>query len=97
MKPSISIALIVCGTFLVLSPAAFKILQDQQVIGILRERPGFNTISVGQSMGPLFSIACMTIGSAMIGVTTYVSVRSAVDSRARNDLSGRSIKPTTPQ
>ena len=93
MKSSISIALIVCGTFLILSPAAIKILQDQQVIGILREQP--ITFSVGQSMGPLFSIACMTIGSAMIGVTTYVSVRIAVDSRARNDFSvAEAIAPT---
>ena len=80
MKPSISIALIVCGTFLILSPAAIKILQDQQVISILRERS--TTGPVGTSMGPVFSIACMTIGSAMIGVTTYLSVRTAVDSRA---------------
>ena len=84
MKPSIAIALIICGTLLVLSPAVIDLLQQQQVMSTLQARPDFETVTAGKPMSQSFTVACMAIGTAMIAISTYLSVRFPTVAQSRH-------------
>ena len=70
MKASIAIALIICGTFIVLAPPMY----DYCVFRSL--------VSIGQSrddllMAPAYKLALWLLGTAMVGIAILMSIQSA--------------------
>ncbi len=82
MKPSVAITLIICGTLLVLSPAIVELLQQQQVMSTLHERPDFDRVTAGKAMSSYFTITCMAIGAVMIAFPAYLSIRCPVTTQS---------------
>jgi hypothetical protein len=69
----IAIALIVCGTALVLAPPASDYLRNEQSVRLL-EKSGANQVQVGTPMSEEYRIACWFTGAGMIAVAVIASI-----------------------
>jgi hypothetical protein len=76
LESPIAVTLIVCGTLLILFPVTFDFLHQQQVMSTLQSRPDFRDVSCGRRMSDVYTVACVAIGAAMIGVSIVLSLRS---------------------
>ena len=76
MRMEIAIALIVCGTALVLAPPASDYLRNEQSVRLL-EKSGANQVQVGTPMSEEYRIACWVAGAAMIAISVISSLRAA--------------------
>jgi hypothetical protein len=65
MKPSVAIALIVCGTLIVLAPSVSDYFQRANLTRLM-EKPEITGVNLEGSMGDLSRIACYTLGGLMI-------------------------------
>jgi ABC-type phosphate transport system auxiliary subunit len=78
MKTEISIALIICGTILIIAPPASDYLYRQDVKQVLIEKPDATTVTFsGDVMSEEYRIACWMVGTGMIVVTVIASIAAA--------------------
>jgi hypothetical protein len=67
MRYKIWIALIVCGTFLVIVPPVSDYLMNYRVSQMLLERKDFNSVNLGVlPMSSQYRLGCWALGAAMI-------------------------------
>lgn len=75
MRTAIAITLIICGTLLVLAPAAYDFLLSAQVTNALMTRTDLTSIRGGEPMAFFYKIVCWLIGLAMIATAVLSSIR----------------------
>ena len=75
MKTGIAIALIVCGTFLVVTPAVHDYLLVRSLSGVLLSRTDLLSVNVGEPMSSAYRFVCWALGAAMIGIAVVRSLR----------------------
>ena len=67
MRYKIWIALIICGTFLVITPPLSDYLTNYRISQILVERTDFNSVNFGVSpMSSQYRFGCWALGAAMV-------------------------------
>jgi hypothetical protein len=76
MKTGIAIALIVCGTLLVLTPAVHDYLLARNMSYVLEVRTDLAAFSLSEqlSMSMIYRLVCWALGVGMIGVAIARSV-----------------------
>lgn len=71
MRYKIWLALIICGTIIVLAPPLSDYLANHRISEILIERKDFNSVNFGLSpMSGEYRFGCWALGAAMILVGT---------------------------
>lgn len=75
MKPGIAIALIVCGTLLVITPAAYDYMLILNVSNVLLSRTDMTTITGGEPMSSMYRFVCWAFGAVMVSIAVIQSVR----------------------
>ncbi len=75
MKFGIAIALIVCGTVLVITPAAYDYMLVRNVSNVLLSRTDMTTVSSGEPLSSIYRFVCWAFGAIMIGVAIVRSLR----------------------
>lgn len=75
MKLAIAIALIVCGTALVMTPAIYDYMLAREVTHVLLTRTDLTSVRGGDVMSSAYRCVCWTLGIAMVGVAVLQSVR----------------------
>ena len=75
MKPGIAIALIVCGTVLVITPALYDYMLLSNVSNVLLSRTDMTSVSSGEPMSSMYRFVCWAFGAIMIGFAIVRSLR----------------------
>jgi hypothetical protein len=75
MRTAIAIALIVCGTLLVLAPAIHDFLLAAQVADVLVTRTDLTSVRGGEPLAFLYKLVCWMIGVAMVGTAVVCSIK----------------------
>jgi hypothetical protein len=75
MKSGIAIALIICGTLLVITPAAYDYMLARNVSNVLLSRTDMRSVSGGEPLSSTYTFVCWAFGAIMIGVAIVRSLR----------------------
>ena len=75
MKPGIAIALIVCGTLLVMTPAAYDYMLTINATNVLLSRTDMKMFTGGQPMSEGYRYVCWAFGAVMVSIAVIQSVR----------------------
>ena len=75
MKPSVAIALIMCGTLLIMTPAAYNYLLFRNITDVLQSRTDMINYTSGQLMSTAYQVVCWISGALMLGVAIVQSLR----------------------
>ncbi len=76
MKSGIAIALIVCGTLLVITPAVYDYMLLRNVSNVLLSRTDMRTVTSGEPLSSMYRFVCWSFGAIMIGVAILRSLKS---------------------
>ncbi len=75
MKSGIAIALIVCGTLLIITPAVYDYMLVRNVSNIMLSRTDMTSVRSGEPLSSMYRFVCWAFGAVMIGVAIVRSLR----------------------
>jgi hypothetical protein len=75
MKSSVAIALIVCGTVSIMTPAGYNFVLQRTAANVLLSRTDFTSYHGGELMSSMYQFVCWLMGAVMIGIAVVQSVR----------------------